>query len=286
MTDDQEAREAARWFAAALRDEPARAVDVDAAMRQGERRLRQRRMWAVGGVAAAVTVGVVGVGWGTRWIGGSTVTPAAVPGCSTVVSTTDPAYLEWKYGPGGQPSVTPDTGIVTSQAETLSAPDTVTVPSWSTDDYRQRAVSAVVAGLPPGVVEFTPTPGPDDHGADGAPGGEFWGEGGTSLTVQRADGSRQARLTLDLMGPWPDGPPPCSEVLLYRLVTADGTVVDVQDGGGGGLIAEAFYPDRSLVMLSLHPPGGGDRSQGYEQLPMTAEQLAAVAADPGLSLAG
>lgn len=284
MTDEQDAR---RWFAAALGDEPGRSVDVDAAVRTGEQRLRHRRMWAVGGVAAAVTVGVVGVGLGTRWVGGSTVTPAAVPGCSTVVSTTDPVYLEWKFGPGGQPSVTPDTGTMTSQADTPSGPVVVTTPSWDTDDYRRRAVAAVVSALPSGVVEFTPTPSPDDFGADGAPGGEYWGEGGTSLTVQRADGSRQARLTVDLMGPWPDGPPPCSEVLLYRLVTADGTVVDVQDGGGGGLIAEAFYPDGSLVMLSLHPPGEGDGTQGYEQLlPMTPEQLAAVATNPGLSLTG
>lgn len=284
MTDEQDAQ---RWFAAALADEPGGSVDVAAAMRTGERRLRHRRMWAVGAVAAAVTVGVVGVGLGTRWIGGSTVTPAAVPGCATVVSTTDPAYLEWKFGPAGQPSVTQDTGIMTSEAQTPSEPVVGTTPSWDTASYRQRAVSALVAGLPSGVVEFTPAPGPDDHGADGAPGGEYWGEGGTSLTVQRTDGSRQARLTLDLMGPWPDGPPPCSEVLLYRLVTADGTVVDVQDGGGGGLIAEAFFPDRSLVMVSLHPPGEGDRRQGYEQLlPMTAEQLAAVAASPGLSVTG
>lgn len=285
MSDEQDARDAQRWFASALGDEPAGSVDVDAAVRTGEQRLRHRRMWAVGGVAAAVTVGVVGVGLGTRWIGGTTVTPAAVPGCSTVVSTTDPAYLEWKFGPGGQPSVTPDTGIVTSQAEIPSASGVVTTPSWDTDDYRQRAVSSVVSALPSGVVEFTPSPSPDDHGADGAPGGEYWGTEGTSLTVQRADGSRQARLTLNLMGPWPDGPPPCSETVLYRLSTTDGTVVDVQDGGSGGLVAETFFSDGSLVSLTLQP-AESDTGQARDQLPMTAEQLAQVAASPGLSLAG
>lgn len=290
MTDEQDAREAARWFAAALRDEPNAAVDVGAAIQQGDRRLRHRRMWAAGGVAAAVTVGVVGVGLGTRWVGGSTVTPAAVPGCSTVVSTTDPAWLTWEYGPGASwpGSPTGSAGPATGGAGQAPASGDGQ-PSWATGDYLLRAPLAAVAALPAGVVEFTPTPSPDDHGGDGAPGGQFWmttaNAATTILTVQDADGGRSARLTLGLQGVRAGGPPPCTDTVVRRLVTANGTVVDVSRDGAAGLTARAWYPDGSTTRLTLEP-SNDVVGQDTSALPMNDEQLAAVAASPGLSLTG
>ncbi|TKV58448.1 hypothetical protein FDO65_12850 [Nakamurella flava] len=275
MTDDQEAREAARWFASALSDEPAGAVDVDAAIRQGDRRLRQRRMWAVGGVAAAVTVGVVGVGLGTRWIGGSTVTPAAVPGCSTVVSTAAPIGVD---GPL----------LLTSLAPGASSPSEQG-PAGASDEYLVRAPAAVIAALPTGVVEYSPSPGPDDHGADGAPGGQFWMSNGevstTMLTVQDAGGTRQARLTLDLQGYGDGAPPSCADSVIRRVVSDDGTVVDVSREGAAGLVAHAWFPDGSAVRLTLEP---SDASVGLDtsSLPMTDEQLATLAATRALSMTG
>lgn len=290
-------------FAASLAGEPPLRLDLSALERTAARRLRRRRTYTVSGVAAAVATLTIGATLGAPRVA-DLLRPAApppVPGCTTVLRTTDPAYLSWRFGTdtSGWPSTEPDNGghdgngdhgEVTSAPMSTSPPDTGTAgeadpaPSWFTA-ARAAAMSAALRDALPAGATLEPYRGGGKQGIDTEPlpysSHDF--PGGTAvLRLGASSGLLSiASQYLDL------GVPPCTEDLMLRYTAPDGTVADVyavpDPDHDRTLVARSFRADGTWVSVELRAVEPGPDAGS---LPLTAQQLAEIATAPGLSITG
>lgn len=282
--DSTDAQLAAAAFAAAMREEPALQLDLAAVERRGAVRLRRRRTFAVSGLAVAVAAVTVGVTIGVPRLTGNQrpATTLTVPDCATVLRSTDPVYLSWKYD-GDIPTTPPlksgETLVdMTSAAQTagISAPSSEQAPAWFTADKAASMSVALRSGLPDGV-----TLSPDVHNQQSDPLPFTNDPSGTALLTRAGS---TAQLVIQSQR-WDKTPPPCTDQIVMRYTSPDGTVVDVYAGTGqySYLGADAFHPDGTWVNAYLQP---ADPLDQHASLPLTAQELAELAASPGLSISG
>lgn len=282
--DSADAQLADAAFAAAMREEPALHLDLAAIERRGAARLHRRRTVAVSGLAVAVAAVTVGVTIGVPRLTGNQrpATTPTVPGCTTVLRSTDPVYLSWKYD-GDIPTTPPlqsgETLVqMTSAAQSAGVPDPSAeqAPAWFTVDKAASMSMALRSGLPAGV---TLSPDVHDKRSDPLP---FTNDPSGAALLTR--GGSTARLVIQSQR-WDKTPPPCTDQIVMRYTSPDGTVVDVYAGTGpySYLGADAFHPDGTWVNAYLQPPDPLDQ---HTSLPLTAQQLAELAASPGLSISG
>lgn len=309
MTNDPTAEGSALLdaaFAASLAGEPPLRLDLDALEHIASRRLRRRRTVTVSGVAAAVATLTLGATLGAPRMADllRPAAPAPVPGCTTVLRTTDPAYLSWKYGTDtaqwptyGDPGngAAQATSAATSAAATAGTASTTTssAPAWFTPAKSASMVQALKDALPADAAldrlthdgkDSDPLPYAASTPASGVDfGSAGWPVGGAA--VLRV-GTLTGQFSISSQY-WNPGVPPCTEDLVLRYTGPDGTVVDVYGGSspqyGSYLGADAFHPDGTWVNVSLQPLEPGPNAG---PLPLTPQQLAEIAAAPGLSITG
>lgn len=266
-------------FAHALRGEPVLGLDVITIEQRGRRRLFRRRLAVTAGAGLAVVTLTAGIAFGAAGVVSSTnqAPMAAVPGCGTVLRTTDPAMLSWMHD-GRIPSQTPaQAGVEITAAEAgpgdASTVDEYQPPAWFTPEKATTMQAALAAALPSGIT-LEPTadniPLPFTERPDGV---GFLGGTHAELSIQSQ--------------PWDRGAPPCTEVLSLRYIAPDGTVADVitsgTQGEGEQFTAEAFHPDGTLVsaMLSWYP---SESTSTPGLLPMTEQELAMLVADQAFAI--
>ncbi|MCT2585959.1 hypothetical protein [Actinophytocola gossypii] len=139
MSGDNDGDDVKRWLGSALSDEPPLRLDRDAVLRQGRRRLRNRRLLAAGGSGAAVVAAVVGT--------------VLVTGLVSEEPSLPPAAGQTERPP-------------VSASTTQSPPSSTTTrkpPSASTvDDNSVRLMAGLTtSGLLPDNAKLRPPPGAD-----------------------------------------------------------------------------------------------------------------------------
>jgi len=221
-----------------------------------------------------------------------------IPGCATVLKTDDPAVSAWRNGSTAaqtQPSSSLNRGPASSSsvaAATQGTPGSAAaagpvnvygqpVPAWLTAAKAASMAAAFYAAIPPGAhlsaADRSAQAGPLPFAAGSGVAG-----GGGILTA----GSVRAFLTVEVQF-WDNGPPPCTADLALRYTSADGSITDVIDDAGTSetghyMLAESFRPDGTLVNVGLNNSGGIDPPT--TTLPLTVQQMAAIAAIPALAI--
>lgn len=289
----------------ALGDEPPLMLNASAIARQGGRRLHRRRATTVGGAVLAVVALTAGVALGVPRLAGtiSAAGPGPVPGCATVLRTDDPAVTAWQDGSTASPagpsstgtSPALDTGAAssssvvaategTTSAAAVTGPTNVygqPVPAWLTAAKAARMAAAFSAAIPTGAhlsaADSSAQAGPLPFAA-----GSGMAGGGAVVSA----GSVRAFLTIDV-SKWGKGAPPCTANLARRYTSPDGSVTDVIDDPGNSetghyMLAESFRPDGTLVNVGLNNSSG--IVPPTTTLPLTVQQLAAIAALPELAI--
>ncbi len=284
----------------AFGDEPPLMLNAGAIARQGAHALRRRRGMTIGGAVLAVGVLTAGIAVGVPRIAGTVGTASAhsVPGCGAVVSTDDPAVTAWQNGTSASPTgptssfgteaTSSSSDAAATEASTTSAavatgPTDVygqPVPAWLTKSKATNMATAFAASIPTGVHLSAPAasarvPLPFAAGSHLAGGG-----------VVVSAGSARAFLSIDVQM-WDKGAPPCTANLAHRYTSADGSITDVIDEPGTSetghyMLAESYRPDGTLVNVGLNNSGG--IVPPTANLPLTVQQLAAIAAAPALAI--
>lgn len=283
----------------AFGDEPPMMLNAGAIARQGAHALRRRRGMTIGGTVLAVGVLTAGIAVGIPLIADTVGTASAhsVPGCGAVVSTDDPAVTSWQNGTSASPTgptssfgteATSSSDAAATKASTTSVPAATgptdvygrPVPAWLTKSKAANMATAFTASIPPGVHLAAPdasaqVPPPFAAGSNLAGGG-----------VVVSAGSARAFLTIDVQM-WGKGAPPCTANLAHRYTSADGSITDVIDESGTSetghyMLAESYRPDGTLVNVGLNNSGG--IVPPTANLPLTVQQLAAIAAAPALAI--
>lgn len=285
--------------------EPPLTLNAGAIARQGARVLRRRRAGMVGGVVLAVAVLTAGVAVGVPrlagTVGAADRSAVQVPGCGVVVSTDDPAVTAWRDGSTASPAAAPSSPPA-AEAESSSSEDQTLssttfaaatagstaaadagrpAPAWLTTGKAARMAAAFSAAIPTGVrlsaADASAQAGPLPFAAGS-------GEAGGGVVVSA--GSARAFLTIDVQM-WDKGAPPCTANLAHRYINGDGSITDVIDDPGSSqsghyMLAESYRPDGTLVNVGLNNSGG--IVPPTATLPLTVEQLAAIAAVPALAI--
>ncbi len=290
----------------ALGDEPPLTLSASEIARQGGRRLHQRRATTVGGAVLAVVALTAGVALGVPRLAGSigAAGPGPVPGCAAVLRTDDPAVTAWRNGSTASPaepsstgtSPSLDTGAASSSSVAAATEGTISaaamtggptnvygqlVPAWLTAAKAARMAAAFSAAIPTGVhlsaADASAQAGPLPFAA-----GSGMAGGGAVVSA----GSARAFLTIDVQL-WDKGAPPCTANLAHRYTSPDGSITDVIDEPGNSetghyMIAESFRSDGTLINVGLNNSGG--IVPPTTTLPLTVQQLAAIAALPELAI--
>ena len=279
----------------AVGEEPPMMLNAGAIARQGASRLRRRRATAVGGSILAVAALTAGVALGVPRLANTVVGAAAstsVPGCATVLHTDAPAVIAWRdrfvassTGPSspGSGAVSSSSVAETSSTTSAAAPTNVyglPAPAWLTAEKAASMAAAFSAAIPAGVHLSAP-----DNSAQVGPlpfaAGSGVAGGGVVLTA----GSARAFLNIEVQQR-DKGAPPCTANLAHRYTSPDGAITDVIDEPGTSetghyLIASSYRPDGTFVYIGLN---NSDVIPPTATLPLTVQQLAAIAATPALAI--
>lgn len=285
----------------AFGDEPPMMLNAGAIARQGAHALRRRRGMTIGGAVLAVGVLTAGIAVGVPRIADTVGTASAhsVPGCGAVVSTDDPAVTAWQNGTSASPTgPTPSFGTeaTSSSSDTAATESSTTsaaaatgptnvygqpVPAWLTKSKAANMATAFAASIPTGVHLSAPDASAQAGPLPFAAGSNLAGGG-----VVVSAGSARAFLTIDVQM-WDKGAPPCTANLAHRYTSADGSITDVIDEPGNSetghyMLAESYRLDGTLVNVGLNNSGG--IVPPTVNLPLTVQQLAAIAAAPALAI--
>lgn len=295
---DDDGADVGEALRSAFVDEPPLMLDAGTIAQQGARALRHRRRITIGGAVLAVAVLTAGVAVGVPRLAGSSGTAShstvQVPGCAAVVSTDDPAVKAWHHrtptSQARQPSsletgATPSSsGAATTAGTTGSAAATDSNDvygqsglAWLTKEKAARMAAAFAAAMPAGVHLSAPDASTDAGPLPFAAGSGVPG-GGVVITA----GSTRAYLTIYVVMS-SSGVPPCTTQVTHRYTSPDGTITDVfyqpRDGFMG---AQSYRPDGTLVGVGFN--NSGNIVPSTYTLPLTVQQLAAIAATPALAI--